>query len=418
MNGLRQAIHTHRDETSVGSKDNDVATLSASFALGLVFMSATIPTPLYPIYQKAFGFSSLTLTLVYAVYALGNLAVLIVFGGLADRIGRRRTVLAAVVLTLASTAAFAAATSVIWLFVGRFLSGLGTALVAGAATAWITDAEGHQVASRIATTANFAGLALGAVLAGTLAEVAPGLLVASYIVYLFILVGLGLAVVRGPDRTEQQPISLENVWQRPRIGVPREILRPFLSYAATGFAVFALVGFYAALIPSLLAQRLAVASPLVAGVLVLELFAAAAAAVLVSAKLENRIAAQASLALLVFGLCLLVGADLLRSMPLLALATFVGGVGAALGYRGSLALVNAIAPEERRTEVLSSYLIAVYCGNSLPVIGVGILSALTSATTAHIMFGVVISLLAVFAYLESRGLAYQGDARPNGKTGT
>jgi MFS family permease len=83
-------------------------------------MSATIPTPLYPIYQKAFDLSDLTLTLVYAVYVLGNLVVLIVFGGLADRIGRRRTILAAVVLTFASTAAFAAASSVAWLFLGRF----------------------------------------------------------------------------------------------------------------------------------------------------------------------------------------------------------------------------------------------------------------------------------------------------------
>jgi hypothetical protein len=94
---------------------------------------------------------------------------------------------------------------------------------------------------------------------------------------------------------------------------------------------------------------------------VFELFVVAAVAVLVFAKLENRIAAQASLALLVFGLALLVGTDLLRSMPLLALATLVTGIGAALGYRGSLALVNAIAPEERRSEVLSQSIAATLC---------------------------------------------------------
>jgi MFS family permease len=140
--GLRQAVYTNQRGMSAGSKKDAVATLTASFALGLVFMSATIPTPLYPLYQKAFGLSGLTLALVYAVYALGNLAVLIVFGGLADRIGRRRTILAAVVLTLASAVTFSAATGVIWLFIGRFLSGLGTALAAGAATVWITDAQG------------------------------------------------------------------------------------------------------------------------------------------------------------------------------------------------------------------------------------------------------------------------------------
>lgn len=75
------------------------------------------------------------------------------------------------------------------------------------------------------------------------AETMPAALVASYVIYLFILIGLGLAVVTAPNRTEQRPISLETVWQPPRIGVPREVLRPFLSYAITGFAVFALVGF-------------------------------------------------------------------------------------------------------------------------------------------------------------------------------
>src|SRR5262249_27267355 len=62
-----------------------------------------------------------------------------------------------------------------------------------------------------------------------------------------------------------------------------------------------------------------------------------------------------------------------------------------------------LAPEERRSEALSSYLIAVYCGNSLPVIGAGVLSTLMGGAATHIVFGVVISLLALFAYLESQG---------------
>jgi hypothetical protein len=47
--------------------------------------------------------------------------------------------------------------------------------------------------------------------------------------------------------------------------------------------------------------------------------------------------------------------------------------------------------------VISSYLIAVYAGNSPPVIGIGLLSAMTSPTTAHITFGVLITALAVAA---------------------
>ena len=407
-----RGVGPKQDRAEAQSRVSVFATVAAALALAVLFMGATIPTPLYPLYQKAFHFSGLVLTLVYAVYVLGNVVVLILFGGLADRIGRRRTIAAAVALALASAATFAVASDVAWLFAARFLSGLATALGAAAATAWITDAQGDQAASRTAAASNFAGLAFGAVFAGVLAQVAPSPLLMSYAVYLVILVGLAWAVVKAQDPSERRSISLASLWRRPRIGAPRQILRPFLSYAATGFAVFALVGFYAALIPNLLAQRLDEPSPVVAGAVAFELFAVAAASVLVFARLDNRVAARVSLALLVLGVALLIGADAARSMLLLVSATFVGGVGAALGYRGSLALVNAIAPDESRSEILSAYLIAVYCGNSLPVIGVGALSAVTRPTVAHGAFGVVISLLALFAFLVSRRVPDQETGSP------
>jgi hypothetical protein len=64
--------------------------------------------------------------------------------------------------------------------------------------------------------------------------------------------------------------------------------------------------------------------------------------------------------------------------------------------------VNEIAPADRRGEVVSSYLIAVYLGNSVPIIGVGVLSAATSAAIAHIAFAAVIAALAVAALLAER----------------
>ena len=57
--------------------------------LAVLFVGATLPTPLYPLYSRAFGFGGVTLTLIYAVYVLGNLIALLFFGRLSDRIGRR-----------------------------------------------------------------------------------------------------------------------------------------------------------------------------------------------------------------------------------------------------------------------------------------------------------------------------------------
>ena len=85
-------------------------------------------------------------------------------------------------------------------------------------------------------------------------------------------------------------------------------------------------------------------------------------------------------------LTLLASAELLRSMPLLVAASALCGIAAALGYRGSLAVVNRIAPDDRRAEVVSSYLIAMYLGNSLPIMGIGLLTDWTGSVPAHLAF--------------------------------
>ena len=77
------------------------------------------------------------------------------------------------------------------------------------------------------------------------------------------------------------------------------------------------------------------------------------------------------------------------------LAASAGG----LGYRGSLEFINRIAPADRRSEVVSSFLIALFAGNSLPVIGIGLLSSFAGAPAAHVAFAVLITALAGIAAL-------------------
>ena len=76
-----------RNPTSTGH--NRVALTAVAAELGIMFIGAILPTPLYPLYREAFGFSGVTLTLIYATYVLGNLTALLFFGRLADQIGRR-----------------------------------------------------------------------------------------------------------------------------------------------------------------------------------------------------------------------------------------------------------------------------------------------------------------------------------------
>ena len=80
-----------------------------AFAFWITLVGTTVPTPLYPLYELEFGFSSLTVTVVYALYALGVVVGLLVFGRLSDQIGRRPVILIALLLSVAADAVFLAA---------------------------------------------------------------------------------------------------------------------------------------------------------------------------------------------------------------------------------------------------------------------------------------------------------------------
>lgn len=367
--------------------------------LAIVFAGSTLPTPPYLLYRRAFEFSEVTLTLIYAVYVAGNVAALFIFGRLSDQIGRRKTTLSALGVAAISTVAFAFAGSTSWLFAARLLSGFAIGLAAGTATAWIAELhpQGDKAAAAmVAAAANLAGLGLGALMAGLFAQYGPWPLQLAYMVYLAMLAAIGVAVWSSARETVENAVQhLMDVSLRPRLGVPRDSRSKFLSPAVTAFGIFSLIGFYSALAPSLLTESLHQSSAAVSGSVVFELFIIAAVSMVAMRTLKSRTAMLSGLALLLPSLALLIIAQAAPSMPLLILATALSGISAALGYRGSLEVVNQISPVEKRSEVVSSYFIACFAGNSVPVVGIGLISQIASSMTAHLIFAVVIGTFAV-----------------------
>ena len=113
------------------------------------------------------------------------------------------------------------------------------------------------------------------------------------------------------------------------------------------FSAFSLLGFYSALTPSLLQRSLHVESHAIGGAVMFELYAVATLVLLATQWLSARAAMLWGLALLIPALALLVVASDAPSLPLLLIGAAVGGAAAALGYRGSLQIVNTIAPADR-----------------------------------------------------------------------
>ncbi|MER8502935.1 MFS transporter [Mesorhizobium sp. M0208] len=388
----------------VMTRDHELGGRAAAAAvaamIAALFAGSTALTPLYIIYKQVFGFSQITLTLVYAVYVIGNLAALLMLGRVSDVIGRRPMALAGMAVAVVSAVVFLFAENVAWLDIARILSGLGIGVGAGTGTAWLAEllpTDDKSQAATIATSTNFLGLGLGALGAGLLAEYAPWPLRLTFVVYLAMLATVTLLVWRTRE-TVSRPGKLADVSMRPRLSVPDDIRASFVAPAVTGFGAMALVGFYAALAPSILAQQLQVTNHAEAGALFFELAIVTAATIVVTARLSSRAAMFAALALMIPTVALIVAAQVFASMAIMIAGTALCGVAAALGYRGGLQVVNEIAPAARRAEVVSAFFICCFCGNALPVIGIGVLSTVAGATVASLAFAgmiVVFSLVAL-----------------------
>ena len=112
---------------------------AAAFALAIAMLGTTLPTPLYGLYREKFGFSELMITVIFATYAAGVIASLLLFGRLSDQIGRRRVLLPGLVFSALSAVCFLTATGLPLLLAGRVLSGLSAGIFTGTATATLMD---------------------------------------------------------------------------------------------------------------------------------------------------------------------------------------------------------------------------------------------------------------------------------------
>lgn len=371
----------------------------AAGTLSVLYFASTVPTPLYPLYRQRFNFSPFLVTVIYAVYALGNLAALFFCGRLSDQIGRRRGTLPALVLTFASSACFLLATGTPWLFAARVLNGFAAGVGASALTAWLAELLPDRAHSAtVATGGNFVGLAAGALVAGALAQHAPWPLRLSWMVHLA-LIAAALLLLRFVPETVRERKRLREVSFRPRIGVPRGIRLAFVPPTATAFAAFALGGFYAAIAPGMLDRELHEPDRLVIGAVVAAFFGSGAVTSAVSWRLRSHIGVFVALGMYLPALAVMLLAEQVHSLALLVGASALGGIAMALGFRGSLEAVNELAPPDRRAEVLASYLIASYVGNALPVVGVGLVALAVSAPVAHMVFAGVLVAIAVVAFI-------------------
>lgn len=344
---------------------------TAIYLLLVLTVGAYLPTPLYPGYQHAFGFSDLTMTMVYATFALVSAPTLLLFGPAADALGSRVVLRASVVVAALASGCFALATGPAWLLAGRAAQGLALGAATGAATALITErtpGEHRGRGSVLAGVAFVAGTAAGPVVAGVLAQYAPAPQSLPYLVHLVLL-------AHGWRRVSALPHAGQRAqpWRPTRPHIPAGLRRLFGTAAATGFLAWAVAGLFLAVIPAILGRtahtgNLAVTGGIAGAVL--------ACSVLTQPLVRRCGAKRAQLG----GLAALLGSLLALaltgggSMSVTLAAAVVAGAGHGLAYGGSTAAVDTVAPDSRRGAINAALYLAFYLGSAVPAVAVGLLT--------------------------------------------
>ncbi|WP_020498286.1 MFS transporter [Sciscionella marina] len=370
-----------------------------AYAFGVTMVGTTLPTPLYPLYQHQFAFSSLLTTVIYAVYALGVLAALLLFGQASDALGRRRVLFAALAASALAELVFVTDAGLTVLFIGRIVSGLSAGLITGTATAMLVELapnHKHTRATLFATAVNMLGLGFGPLLAGVLAEYAPAPLRLPFLAHLVLLVPAVIGVWLAPETVRSPP----GARPRPgRIGVPEQARAVFVPAAIAVFAAFSVFGLLTAIEPGFLSTVLHQPDRLLAGSVVFSMFIGSTLGQLAAAQLPERLALPIGCVVLILALAGIAASLLTASLTLLVLGTIVVGIGQGICFRSGMAAVTAHSPAHRRAETVSSYFVVAYLGISVPVVLVGVVSALTDLRTAGIAFTIAVAVLALFAWV-------------------
>jgi hypothetical protein len=365
-----------------------------AFVLLCFFAASSAPTPLYHLYQQAWGFSSALLTLIFAVYALSLLATLLVFGSLSDYLGRRPVIFLGLLLEIVSMVVFITATDVSGLILARVLQGVATGIATSALGAAMLDSDAQQGPLLNSITPMF-GMALGALGTSALVAYAPLPMGLAYGLLLTAFVGQALYLLRVAETVTPQPGVLKTL--RPRLAVPAQARSTLLLVLPADIAAWALGGFFLSLAPSLLAAATGSTSVLNGG------FAVAALTISGALSIHNlrlrapRLALRVGCSFLAIGVSVILAAVNLDWLWLFFVGAVVAGVGFGASFLGALRLLLPLAHAHERGALMAAFLALSYLAFCVPALIAGVSIKTVGLVTTTNVYGGVVVLLAVSA---------------------
>jgi predicted MFS family arabinose efflux permease len=381
------ATHSRRMallETRAATRSTGFWPVAFAFTVAMAF--STVPAPLYPLY----GYSTFTVTVVFAAYAVGVVASLVLAGHVSDQVGRRRILIPALGLELVAAVLFLSGTSLPVLIAARLITGLGVGMITATATAYLLELNGSSGArfEVVSTAANIGGLGLGTLVAGLLASFVDAPLRTPYIIFVFLLLAAIAAVALAPE-TVRPNVAYRYRPQRVTTG-----RGPAYLAAATGaFAAFSVFGFFTSVAPGFVAGTLHQPSRALAGLIVFAVFGGSAAAQTLTTGLTARRRTTLGLTAQAVGTITLVTGMHQASLTVFLIGGILAAAGAGVLFKASIGTVAALAAGKERGAALAGIFLIAYVALAVSALAIGIAARTTPVITVMTWFAAALLIL-------------------------
>ena len=373
----------------------------AAAIVGLGLFASVTPSPIYHLYAQRWHFGSITLTLVYATYAFGVLAALLLVGRVSDEVGRRPVLLVALGALALSSILFRVAGSPAWLFVARAIQGVATGAAISTASATLLDLHPRRDPAAVALAngaASATGIALGILIASSLVQLGDAPRVLPYVVLftLFALAFVGVLLMREPIHSTG---SFRFTAERPF--VPASARRPFVLASLAVLSSWSIGGLFFSLGPELGARLFETTNVVVAGAGIAALAGSAAVAQILFGRAPAWIGASAGSVALAVGTLTIVAATATNSSVAYLTGSIVAGIGFGIAFLGGLRTLVAAIPPQHRAAVLSAFYIVAYASLSVPAVLAGVVVTRVSLDTTFEIFGSAAVIVALVVAVEA-----------------
>jgi MFS family permease len=375
-------------------------TAAALASLAILMAGTTAPSALFVVYRDAWGLSTRDLGVVFAAYVCTLLPVLVLFGGIADRIGRRAAIGIGLALALVGLVTLALASGFAGLVVARLLQGAGVGLASGAIIAAVTESHRGRLAPGSWTMiASGTGIFTGPLVAA----VAYDLGAREHAAYAPLVVLTVACAAALPLLAPRVVVRAGDAVEEP---LPQDVVARALAFAlSVTFVSWTGVSLYLSMVPAFLAATLHAHDPLVGATVISALQLAGILATLSRRTIVPERDGVIAPLVVVIGLIALVAGTALHGFAgwsLIVLSTVLVGAGGGVAFATAIVIATRVC-RGQRARIFARLYVAAYLAFSVPSLVIGTIATRWSLATGFAVIIVVLAaLVAMLPALRAR----------------